>query len=183
MNRKMIIYTLGRMLILEGLLLLLPIITSLVYREFNMTLIYSCVAILASAVGYILSFKKPNKMKLYAKEGFVIVALTWTVLSIFGALPFYISKEIPSYISAFFEIVSGFTTTGSSILTDVEALSHTSLFWRSFSHWVGGMGVLVFMVAIFPDAYGSSLHILRAEMPGPIVGKLVSKIKITAHTL
>jgi len=183
MNRKMIIYTLGRMLILEGLLLLLPIITSLVYREFNMTLIYSCVAILASAVGYILSFKKPNKMKLYAKEGFVIVALTWTVLSIFGALPFYISKEIPSYISAFFEIVSGFTTTGSSILTDVEALSHTSLFWRSFSHWVGGMGVLVFMVAIFPDAYGSSLHILRAEMPGPIVGKLVSKIKITAQIL
>lgn len=183
MNRKMIIYTLGRILILEGILLLLPTMTGFIYQEVNVALNYLFVAILTGIVGFVFSYKKPKKMKLYAKEGFVIVALTWTLLSLFGALPFYLNGETSTYIDAFFEIVSGFTTTGSSILTNVEGISHASLFWRSFSHWVGGMGVLVFMVAIFPDAYGSSLHILRAEMPGPIVGKLVSKIKITAQIL
>ena len=104
-------------------------------------------------------------------------------LSIFGAIPFCLTGEIPSYVDAFFEIVSGFTTTGSSILTDVEALSHASLFWRSFSHWIGGMGILVFVVAFLPDANGSTLHILKAEMPGPIVGKLVSKITVSSQIL
>ena len=183
MNKKMIVYTLGRMLVLEMLLLLLPTITGFIYHETKIALIYLGVAIFTGLVGFGLSYKKPSKMKVYAKEGFVIVALTWVLLSLFGALPFCLSQEIPSYIDAFFEIVSGFTTTGSSVLTDVESMSHATLLWRSFSHWVGGMGVLVFMVAIFPDAYGSSLHILRAEMPGPIVGKLVSKIKITAQIL
>ena len=183
MNRKMIIYTLGRMLISEGLLLLLPAITGLIYKEIKVALSFLFVALITALIGYACSYKKPRKMKIYSKEGFVIAALAWTVLSLFGALPFYISGEIPSYIDAIFETVSGFTTTGSSILVDVEALSHASLFWRSFSHWIGGMGVLVFVVAILPEENGSTLHILRAEMPGPIVGKLVSKLKATAQIL
>lgn len=183
MNRKMIVYTLGRMLMLEGALLLLPTLTGFIYKEKSVALVFLGVAVLTALVGYACSYQRPKKMKIYAKEGFVIVALAWTVLSLFGALPFYFSGEIPSYIDAFFEIVSGFTTTGSSVLTDVESLSHASLFWRSFSHWIGGMGVLVFVVAILPEANGSSLHILRAEMPGPIVGKLVSKLKVTAQIL
>ena len=183
MNRKMIIYTLGRMLISEGLLLLLPAITGLIYKEIKVALSFLFVALITALIGYACSYKKPRKMKIYSKEGFVIAALAWSVLSLFGALPFYISGEIPSYIDAIFETVSGFTTTGSSILVDVEALSHASLFWRSFSHWIGGMGVLVFVVAILPEENGSTLHILRAEMPGPIVGKLVSKLKATAQIL
>ena len=120
MNRKMIIYTLGRMLMLEGALLLLPTLTGFIYKEFKVALAFLGVAVLACLVGLACSYKRPKKMKIYAKEGFVIVALAWTVLSIFGALPFYFSGEIPSYIDAFFEIVSGFTTTGSSILTDSQ---------------------------------------------------------------
>lgn len=183
MNRQMIRYTLGKMLMLEGFLLGLPCLTGIIYQEYHQALIFAIVALICGLLGFALSTRHPAKTKIYAREGFVIVALSWTVLSLFGALPFYISQEIPSYIDAFFETVSGFTTTGSSILNNVEALSHASLFWRSFSHWVGGMGVLVFVVAILPDSYGSSLHILRAEMPGPIVGKLVSKIKMTAQIL
>ena len=183
MNRKMIIYSLGRMLMLEALLLLLPTITGFIYKEAKVALCFLAVAFLTAIVGYGFSYKKPKKMKIYAKEGFVIVALAWTVLSLFGALPFYISGEIPSYVDAFFETVSGFTTTGSSILNNVEGLTHASLMWRSFAHWVGGMGVLVFVVAILPEENGSTLHILRAEMPGPIVGKLVSKLKATAQIL
>ena len=183
MNKKMIVYSLGRMLILEGLLLLLPALTGVIYKEYGTALSFFLMAIFTGFVGYVFSHKKPKNEKLYAKEGFVIVALAWAVLSLFGALPFYISGEIPSYIDAFFETVSGFTTTGSSILTNVEGLTHASLMWRSFAHWIGGMGVLVFVVAIMPEDNGSSLHILRAEMPGPIVGKLVSKIKVTAQIL
>ena len=151
MNRKMIVYSLGRMLILEAFLFLLPIITGFIYKENSVAFCFLIVAVFTAFVGYVCSYKKPKKMKIYAKEGFVIVALAWTVLSLFGALPFYISGEIPSYVDAFFETVSGFTTTGSSILNNVEALSHASLIWRSFAHWVGGMGVLVFVVAILPE--------------------------------
>lgn len=134
-------------------------------------------------LGTIISYKHPAKKNIYAREGFVIVALSWILISIFGALPFCLTGEIPSFIDAFFEMVSGFTTTGSSILSDVEALSHASLFWRSFSHWLGGMGILVFVIAFIPISSGRSLHILRAEVPGPVVGKLVSKIRITARIL
>lgn len=183
MNKQMIRYTLGKMLMLEGALLGLPLITGLLYQEYSVALVYALTALLTTAIGYILSFRKPVKMKIYAREGFVIVALAWTALSLFGALPFVLSGEIPSFIDAFFETVSGFTTTGSSILQNIEALSHANLFWRSFSHWIGGMGILVFVVAVLPESTGSSLHILRAEMPGPIVGKLVSKIKVTAQIL
>ncbi len=129
-----------------------------------------------------LIFRKRNDV-IYAREGFAIVALSWVSLSAAGALPFFLSREIPSYIDAFFETVSGFTTTGASILGDVETLSHGMLFWRSFTHWIGGMGVLVFIMAIIPSVSDRSIHIMRAEVPGPIVGKLVPKAKDTARVL
>ncbi len=181
MNWKMIKYTLGRMLIIEGLLMLLPMIVGLCYQENIFS--YIVMIVILCFLGWIMSHHKPPKTKIYAREGFIIVALSWLILSFFGAFPFYLSGEIPSYVDAFFEIVSGFTTTGSSILENIEALSYANLFWRSFSHWIGGMGILVFVVAMLPDSSGSSLHILRAEMPGPTVGKLVSKIKMTAQIL
>lgn len=182
MNRKVIIYTLGKMIKIEGLLLLLPTITGFIYKE-KQAYVYLIMAILLTVLGHFISLKKPQKTKIFAREGFVIVALSWLLLSLFGAIPFFVTREIPSYIDAFFETVSGFTTTGSSILTDVESLSHASLFWRSFSHWIGGMGILVFVVAVLPESQGTTLHILQAEMPGPIVGKLVSKIRVTARIL
>lgn len=182
MNRKMIIYTLGKMLRIEGLLMTLPFITGLIYQE-NQAIYYLIVGAVIYLLGFAVSYKKPKNNVIYAKEGFVIVAFSWLVLSLFGAFPFWLSREIPAYIDAFFEIVSGFTTTGSSILTNVEGLSHASLFWRSFSHWVGGMGILVFVVAFLSDAPGTTMHILKAEMPGPIVGKLVSKVTVSARLL
>ena len=127
--------------------------------------------------------KKAKGKDVFAKEGFVLVSLGWLVLSFFGCLPFVLSGEIPHFIDALFEIVSGFTTTGSSILPEVEKLSKASLIWRSFSHWIGGMGVLVFILAILPMAGDYDMHIMRAESPGPSVGKLVPKIRITAKLL
>ncbi len=182
MNRRVIIYTLGNMLKIEGLLMLLPFITGIYYHE-KAAWDYLIVAIVIGFVGFFMSYKKPKNKKIFAKEGFVIVAFAWTLLSLFGALPFWLSGEIPSYVDALFEIISGFTTTGSSILTNVETLSNAHNFWRCFSHWIGGMGILVFVVAFLPDVSGSTLHILKAEMPGPIVGKLVSKVKVTSQIL
>jgi len=182
MNRRMIFYTLGKMMQIEGILMLLPFVTGIIYRE-STAFVYLLTATFVSLIGFIMSYKKPKKKTIYAKEGFVIVAFSWIILSLFGAIPFWLSGEIPSYIDAFFETVSGFTTTGSSILTDIEVLSNANLFWRSFSHWIGGMGILVFVVAFLPDASGTTLHILKAEMPGPIVGKLVSKVTLTARLL
>lgn len=182
MNRRMIFYTLGKMIVIEGLLMLLPFLTSILYHE-KESWIYLSVAFLLGLIGHMMSLRKPKNKTIYAKEGFVVVAAAWIFLSVFGAIPFCLSGEIPSYIDALFETVSGFTTTGSSILTNVEALSHASLFWRSFSHWIGGMGILVFVVAFLPDANGSTLHILKAEMPGPIVGKIVSKITVSSRIL
>ena len=182
MNRRMIFYTLGKMIVIEELLMLLPFLTGILYHE-KESWIYLSVAFLLGLIGHMMSLRKPKNKTIYAKEGFVVVAAAWIFLSVFGAIPFCLSGEIPSYIDALFETVSGFTTTGSSILTNVEALSHASLFWRSFSHWIGGMGILVFVVAFLPDANGSTLHILKAEMPGPIVGKLVSKITVSSRIL
>ena len=130
-----------------------------------------------------MSRKKPSNTVFYAKEGFVSVALSWIVLSIFGALPFYFSGEIPLFEDALFEVISGFTTTGASVLSDVEALSRCMLMWRSFTHWIGGMGVLVFILAVLPLAGGYNMHIMRAESPGPSVGKLVPRVKLTAKIL
>ena len=133
-------------------------------------------------IGFSFSRTKMNTHKLYAKEGFIIVALSWILVSAFGALPFVFSGDIPSFVDAFFETSSGFTTTGSSILTDVEALSHSMLFWRSFTHWIGGMGVLP-ALAVLPSSDSESVHIMKAEMPGPTFGKLVSRLSSTARIL
>ena len=179
----MIFHTVGLILEIEAALMLLPALTSFIYRE-GESLAFFLSAAAVFAVGLALTlFSKPENSVIYAREGFVTVALAWILMSAAGALPFVISREIPSFVDAFFETVSGFTTTGASVLDDVEALSHGALFWRSFTHWIGGMGVLVFVMAIFPSDSGRSIHIMRAEMPGPIVGKIVPKIRETAKIL
>lgn len=183
MNRKMISYTVGKITALEAILLLLPAAVALYYRESCIFPILISAAVSAAVGGLLLLLSKPKDKTIYAKDGFMITALAWIILSAIGALPFFISGEIPNYIDAFFETVSGFTTTGASILADIEKMSRGLLFWRSFTHWIGGMGVLVLMVALFPSDSGRSIHILRAEMPGPIVGKLVPKAKNTAKIL
>ena len=182
MNKRMIIYMLGRIALVEAVLLLLPLACALIYRESTIIAFLLTIGI-AIAFWGLCSVFKPKNETIYAREGFVIVALAWIIMSGIGALPFYISRKIPHYYDAFFETVSGFTTTGASILNNVEALSKGMLFWRSFSHWIGGMGVLVLVMAIIPTETGRSIHIMRAEMPGPIVGKLVPKIKSTAKIL
>lgn len=184
MNRKMVFYMIGQMIKLEAALLVLPLLVSLIYREHETALSFLITIGIALLLGFALTliFRTKNRV-IYAKEGFVIVALTWLALSAVGCLPFVISGEIPSFFDAFFETVSGFTTTGASVVVDVESMSHGTLFWRSFTHWIGGMGVLVFIMAIIPTVTDRSIHILRAEMPGPIVGKLVPKTKDTAKIL
>lgn len=144
---------------------------------------YLLVAVICEAIGTLLTLRKPAKFVLYAREGMVSVALAWIVMSLFGALPFVLCGDIPSFSNALFEIISGFTTTGASILEDVEGLSHASLMWRSFSHWVGGMGVIVFMLAIIPMASGYNMQLMKAESPGPSVGKLVPHVKESAKIL
>lgn len=183
MNYKMIFGTVGRVLAVESAFMLLPAIVSVLYNESAVWAIL-LTAVITFAFGAFLSFvcRKSNSV-IYAKEGFAIVALSWIAMSVFGALPFVISGYIPNYIDALFEIVSGFTTTGATILRDIEAISKGLLFWRSFSHWLGGMGVLVFVMAILPKISDRSIHILRAEMPGHSVGKLVPKAKSTARIL
>ena len=183
MNRRMVLFMLGRIIMLEAFILMLPAACSLIYKEKSF-FAFLITIVIAFAVAFVLSvLNKPRDKTIFAKEGFVIVSLAWICFSAVGALPFVISGEIPSFIDSFFETVSGFTTTGASILTDVESKSHGILFWRSFTHWVGGMGVLVLMMAIFPTDTGRTIHIMRAEMPGPIIGKLVPKIKSTAKIL
>lgn len=180
MNYRIVFNMVGKVLLVEAALLLFPLLTSLIYAEFNAAVSFSITLAVALAVGLPLTFfLKPKHQYLYAKEGMVVTALAWIVMSLVGALPFVISREIPSFIDALFEIVSGFTTTGASILNDVEGLSHGILFWRSFSHWIGGMGVLVFLLAVV-NRNNRSMHILRAEMPGPTVDKIVPKAKNTA---
>ncbi len=183
MNRRMVLYITGSVIKIEALLMLLPLAVSFIYKE-SCAVSFVISITVALAFGFAMTLiSKPGNKDIYAKEGFVAVALSWVFLSAVGALPFVISGEIPNYIDAFFETVSGFTTTGSSILRDVEALSHGILFWRSFTHWVGGMGVLVFVMAIVPSFSDRSIHLLRAEVPGPVVGKIVPKMKKTARIL
>ena len=182
MNYRMIIYILGWILNFEAIFLLPSCLTALLYRE-KAGLSLLVTAVLCLVPGLISMHKKPEHTKIYAREGFVIVALSWFVLSIVGALPFWISGYIPSMVDAVFETASGFTTTGASILSDVEALPNCLLFWRSFTHWIGGMGVLVFVIAILPLAGGSNMYLMKAESPGPSVKKLVPKVKKTAVTL
>lgn len=182
MNLKMIKYALGKIIQIEAALLLLPLIVSLYYKE-SVTQTFLITSIFTFLLGTILSYKKPTNQIIYAKEGFALVALAWIILSLIGALPFYISREISNYFNAFFETVSGFTTTGATILSSVEDLSLSLIFWRSFTHWIGGMGVLVFALAIIPLAESRSMHLLRAEVPGPIAGKVLPKMKDTAKVL
>ena len=183
MNSSMIRVILGHVLRIEAAFMLLPCLIALIYRE-REGFIYLIVAGACALIGVIMSaIKKPTDSALYLKEGCVATALSWIMLSLFGALPFCLTGEIPSYVDSLFETISGFTTTGASILNDVESLSYTSLFWRSFTHWIGGMGVLVFLLAIIPLSGGSNINLMRAESPGPSVGKLVPKIKSSARIL
>ena len=182
MNYAMIRYVLSWIAKVEAGLLILPLLIAAIYREWAVLPVYAAIVALCFAVGLITS-KKPKDTEIYAKDGFAAVALLWIVLSVFGALPFVFTGEIPSFVDALFEIVSGFTTTGSSILKDVEALSHASLFWRSFSHWTGGMGVLVFILMFIPVKTGSQMNLMRAESPGPDVSKFVPRVRNTAKIL
>lgn len=183
MNKRMIAYILGILLLCEAGLMLLPTVVSLVYGE-AVVISFLATIVLLVATGVVLVAMKPKNKTIYARHGLVIVALGWILMSLFGALPFFFSGEIPNYLDALFEAVSGFTTTGSSILTDVEALSKSMLFWRSFTHWIGGMGVLVFMMAVLPLAGGGGdLHLMKAESPGPNVSKLVPRSSKTARIL
>lgn len=182
MNTTMIRYILGYVLKLEALLLMFPCIVAGIYGEKSgMAILFT--ALLCLIIGFAFSAKKPTNTTIYLKEGCITTALSWIILSIFGALPFVFSGEIPSFTDALFEVISGFTTTGASILSDVESLSHCMLFWRGFTHWIGGMGVLVFLLAIIPMSGGSHVNLMRAESPGPSVGKLVPKLKYTARIL
>ncbi|NLJ96025.1 MAG: TrkH family potassium uptake protein [Clostridiales bacterium] len=182
MNKLMILHILGWILNFEAGFMLLPLIVAIIYGESSGYAFLITIGI-CLLIGIPLSLIKPKSRMIYAKEGFITVALGWIMLSIMGSLPFYISKQIPHYVDALFEIISGFTTTGSSILTDVEALDHCLILWRSFSHWIGGMGVLVLMLAILPLARGESMHLMRAESPGPSVEKLVPRMRSSASLL
>ena len=187
MNKKMIGKLVGVLFFLEALFMLPAIAVCFVYGETGAPLrgFLWTVALLLALSGALYGVCAKATREFYAKEGFIIVALGWILLSAMGALPFYISGEIPHYVDAFFETVSGFTTTGASVLTDVEAMSHGLLYWRSFTHWLGGMGMLVFLLAVVPTGKGAgySIHLLRAESPGPSVGKMVPRMRQTASLL
>ena len=182
MNHSSIIYILGKILQIEALFMLLPLVVSIIYREDDF-FAFLITLVVTGVVGTAVSFRKPGKSSFYAREGFVIVALGWILMSVMGAMPFVLNGDIPDFTDAFFETVSGFTTTGSSILSDVEVLSHASLFWRSLTHWIGGMGVFVFMLAVMPMAGAQNMHLMRSESPGPEVGKLVPRLRDTAMIL
>lgn len=188
MNKKMIFYLMGKILVIIGLLMFLPLIVSIIYYfkngEKNNIFAFLISIILMVGCGLLMSIKKPERKEFFAREGFVLVGLSWIFISLFGSLPFVISGEIPNFIDAFFETVSGFTTTGASILSgkEIESLSHGMIFWRSFTHWIGGMGILVFVLTFLPSE-GKNIHIMKAESPGPQFGKLVSKLNFTARIL
>ncbi len=183
MNKKIVLNILGKILWAEAMLLVLPLIVSIIYGNSCTVAFLITIAVAVITALPLIIFCKTENKRIYSKEGFVIVSLAWIIMSVIGTLPFVISGEIPSFVDAFFETVSGFTTTGASILTDVETMSEGLLFWRSFTHWIGGMGVLVFVLALSQELPDRSIHIMRAEMPGPIVDKLVPKAKETAKIL
>ena len=182
MNIKMLVYILGKVLLIEGALMLLPVVCGAFYAE-KQFFVYLVLAAVYMLAGFLISLKKPKNMTVFIKDGCVATALSWLVLSVCGCIPFMITKEIPSFTDAMFETASGFTTTGASILTNIESMSHTSLLWRSLTHWIGGMGVLVFLLAVVPMTGGSNMNLMRAESPGPTVGKIVPKVRSTAKML
>ena len=183
MNYRMVVFVLGRIFLVEAAMMLLPMVCSAIYGEWYMLPAFLLPAVILLLLGLAASLRTPKNTTIYARDGLAIVALVWVLMSAFAALPFVISGEIPAFAYAFFEMVSGFTTTGSTILNDVEALSHGAVFWRSFSHWVGGMGVLVFAMAVLPMTDGRAMHLMRAEVPGPTCGKLSSKLSDSAKIL
>lgn len=182
MNVAIVFYILARVLQVEGAFLMLPFLVGMCYRE-KEAFAFLLVGVVLFLIGTFAARKKPKNTSFYAKEGFVTVTLSWIVLGITGAVPYVLNGDIPHYINAVFEIVSGFTTTGASILTNVEGLSYSSKFWRCFSNWIGGMGVLVFVLSILPLGGAQNIYIMKAESPGPSVGKLVPKVKSTAANL
>lgn len=182
MNYSIIIYIIGWILKLEAIFMLLPCFTALIYRE-KTGYAFLITMLICLAIGIPLTLKRPKKKAFYLREGFVTVALSWVVLSIAGAVPFVLSGSIPHPIDALFETVSGFTTTGASILPEVESLSHCVLIWRSFTHWIGGMGVLVFILSMLPLTGGYHMNLMKAESPGPSVSKLAPKVQSTAKIL
>ena len=181
MNYRMIAFILGRVLLILAALMLLPLIAALVYGESVLPFVVTI--LLTALCGGVLLLIRPKTREIYAREGFSCVGLSWLAMSLLGSLPFVIGGDIPRFVDAFFETVSGFTTTGASILNDIESLSRSGLFWRSFTHWIGGMGVLVFLMAVMPMSGERSMHIMRAEVPGPTVGKLVPRARQTARIL
>ncbi len=183
MNRKTIFYIIGWILKFEFVFLLLPALTGLIYQELFDSLIYVCIALVCLILGHLLTIHGSKSGQLYVREGFVSVSLGWVIMSIFGALPFVFTGDIPSFTDALFETISGLTTTGASILSNVEGLSYANLFWRSFTHWIGGMGVFVLIMSILPMMGGSTMNLMKAESPGPSVGKLVPRVKDTAKIL
>ena len=187
MNYKKLGKILGKIMVLEGALMLAPLLVSIIYKEgWRNILAFLIPSASVAGLGLLLQIPKPKREIFYQKEGFALTALVWIVMTLFGAVPFVINGDIPNYIDACFEIMSGFTTTGSSILNNVspEIQAHSTLFWRSFSHWIGGMGILVFVLIFIPESNdGSAMHLLRAESPGPQVGKIVSKMKMTTRIL
>lgn len=182
MNYRIIRNTLGWVLNIEAGCMLLPLICSVLYSD-GCTLIFACCTAICLFAGLLLTLRAPKNKTMYAKEGFIIVALSWVLISLFGSLPFIFSGYIPRFIDALFETVSGFSTTGASIISDVEVFPKSLLFWRSFTHWIGGMGVLVFLVALLPLSGGNNLYLIKAESPGPSVSKLVPKVRSMAKIL
>ena len=183
MNYKVLHYIVGCILKFEALFLLLPALVGVIYGEYKASLCYAGVAAFSCGLGFLATALGSKKGNLYVKEGFAAVTLGWIILSIMGCFPFILTGEIPRFTDALFETVSGFTTTGASILSDVEALSHASIFWRSFTHWIGGMGVFVFIMAIMPMMGGSTMNLMKAESTGPSVGKLLPKVRDSAKLL
>ena len=182
MNYRMIKHILGWILLFEALFLLLPLTTAIILAEAEFLTFLLTIGICA-VTGGLLILGKPKNTTLYSRDGVLIVALSWIVLSLFGALPFYMSGSIPSFLDSLFETVSGFTTTGASILSSVEDLPRSIMMWRSFTHWIGGMGVLVFIMAFLPLGGAYNMNIMKAESPGPSVSKLVPKVRTTALIL
>ena len=182
MNRRMILYILGRILLVEALLMLPSVLVGIIYSE-KVTLSFLLPMAILVLLGAYPAFRRPQNTAIYARDGLFIVAASWILMSLAGSLPFFFSGYFNNYADALFEIVSGFTTTGASVLSAPEELPHCILFWRSFSHWIGGMGVLVFVLAIVPLSDDRSMHLMRAEAPGPIVGKLVPRMRDTAKIL
>ena len=182
MNKRMILYILGKMLGVEGAVLLIPALVSFLYGE-ESSLSFLIVSVVLGFLFLLFGKKAPQEKTIYGKEGFVIVGIAWVLWSLFGALPFFLSGSIPNYLDAFFETVSGFTTTGSTILTDIEILPKGIAFWRSLTHWIGGMGVLVFVMMLTTLEDDHSMHLMRAEVPGPEADKLVPRARHSAKIL